>query len=484
METGGQPGRELVFRPNHYGEQLLLAAAILSREYRRALVGRHPPDRFLVDQHRAIMAALREADRRGLESDPATLNRLGGGRLDISYLAELSAQRAEMPPAKDLEFHEEALVWDHRKVQALTGPVAALLEAIQHGEPPERVRALARATHESFEGVGDRQHLRDPEELVRELAEDMKARRAGRAIYPFGLRGLDHFEDDAPEKGARRIIPGASPGTMTVITGVPGTGKSTLTAILALMLARQRRRVLYGAWEMSDRTTLEMLACMSLGLRRTDLKEGKFDEETIEKVREAARRISRYVRFLANPFRRRSGERPSNDRNLDVVAGYVADSGCDVFIADLWKRCLARADPEDEEEALCRQQAICLELQVHGILVQQQRSKDVEQRRDRRPTREGIKGSGAWTEVPDNILGVHQPALWKAMPMTSLEVIVLKQRYARWPLAVEFDFDPDRGMVTGGRSIPYEMTVQDRSESSLDGAIGAAPPRRRKEWKR
>jgi hypothetical protein len=91
--------------------------------------------------------------------------------------------------------------------------------------------------------------------------------------------------------------------------------------------------------------------------------------------------------------------------------------------------------------------------------VQQQRLKDIELRPDKRPTREGIKGSGAWTEVPDNIFGVHRPALWKPVPDNVLEIDVLKQRYGKWPLAVEFDWDPDRGQISGGRSVEYDQAA-------------------------
>jgi hypothetical protein len=166
--------------------------------------------------------------------------------------------------------------------------------------------------------------------------------------------------------------------------------------------------------------------------------------------------IHPWVRFMKNPFRQR-GTKRSNERNLDIMQEQIADSGCEVFIADLWKRCLVQTDPDDEEEALIRQQAMCEEMGVHAILVQQQRLKDIEARPDKRPTREGIKGSGAWVEVADNIIGVHRPALWKPVTDNVLEIDVLKQRYGKWPLAIEFDWDPDRGMVSGGRSVEYEM---------------------------
>jgi hypothetical protein len=186
-------------------------------------------------------------------------------------------------------------------------------------------------------------------------------------------------------------------------------------------------------------------------------------------LRERMGTISRRIRFLANPFRRRPGEKRSNERNLDILQGYIADSGCEVFVGDLWKRCLCSIEPDDEEEALIRQQAMVEELRVHAILIQQQRLKDIEQRPDKRPTREGIKGSSAWVEIPDTILGVHRPFLFKRVEDNKLEVFVLKQRYGRWPLGIEFDWDPDLGIIRGGRHIEYDRPGE---ANNVDVAAG------------
>jgi replicative DNA helicase len=472
-------GRELVFHSDPLNEQVLLAAALLSVDVRKEAVGRHPPDVFLTDEHRSLWSAIREAVHRGLECDPATLAKLSDGAVDVGFVAELLQQRPAVPDLKTLSYHVEQLLWDRQRHVALTGPIAGLLEAIQKSEGPERVRALARQVGGTFDGWGDRRYLHDPEELVREQIEDVRRRGAGRATYPTGVRGLDFFGLDGAQ---RRIIPGFAPGLVTVVTGTPGSGKSTCTARFCLEQARMRRKVLVGAWEMKGGTTLELIACMSLTAKdpselgdwsRTKLTTpadypGWLTEQRVGVLEQRMRDLSRYVRFLANPFRRSSGEKTSNERNLDLVHGYISDSGAEVFVADLWKRCLAKAAPEDEEEALYRQQAMAEELGVHCILVQQQRLKDIELRPDKRPTREGIKGSGAWTEIADNIFGIHRPALWKSVPDNVLEIDVLKQRYGRWPLAVEFDWDPDRGMISGGIPVEYEQPGRGESTNPID----------------
>lgn len=249
--------------------------------------------------------------------------------------------------------------------------------------------------------------------------------------------------------------------------GMVPTHNSTLAASMALGIAFPEgvesdapgRKVLYCAWEMRGGMTLELIACISLGWSRSELMEGLGPVSTHEGkmiLQNRMELIASRVRFLAMPFRRVAGEKPSNDRNLDILHGYIADSGCEVFIADLWKRLLRDASPEAEEDALVRQQAMVEDCRVHGILLQQQRLKDMEAREDKRPTREGIKGSGAWVEVADTIIAPHRPALWKKIDDDKLEILVLKQRYGKWPLAIEFDWNAERGSITGGRAIEYD----------------------------
>lgn len=475
-------GGTLVIPHDVAGEQVLLAAAAVDWEGSGArLLDRLPPDALLDERHRAIWAGMREMRLRRLAFDPATLQRIVGDRASVQYLAGLAELRPD-PPA-DLDYHLGCVEWDRQRVALATGPLPALLEALQNpAEAQDRVRSLARSVGEALlGGAGAGRWLHDQGEIVRAQMAEVRKRVAGHANWPYGLKGLDQDL----EKGSRRMLPGAAPGQITVVTGTSGSGKTTLTAHLVLGLARQGRRVLYGAWEMTGGMTLELLACLSLGWSRSVLMEGARDTGAVDEdgravfeplltpedlaaLEDRMAVIGERVRFMKNPFRRGRGQAKksgkdwgANERNLDTVHEHIADSGCEVFVGDLWKRCLVDVSPEAEEEALYRQQAMLEELQVHGILLQQQRLKDIEQRSDKRPTREGIKGSGAWTEVADTILAPHRPAQWKRMDDDHLELFVLKQRYGVYPLGVEFDWVADTGAVSGGRSIAYDAVAVD-----------------------
>jgi hypothetical protein len=157
------------------------------------------------------------------------------------------------------------------------------------------------------------------------------------------------------------------------------------------------------------------------------------------------------------PFHKQRGKRVTHDEVLDEIHAYIADGGCEIAVFDLWRRAFRRMKDEGEEaEALYRQQAIFEETQVHGILVQQQRLKEVEKRANPRPTREGIKGTSAWVDIADLIIGMYLPALMKGTPCTTCETLILKQRYGRWPLSIEHGWDGDLVKLSNGRIVAYD----------------------------
>lgn len=111
------------------------------------------------------------------------------------------------------------------------------------------------------------------------------------------------------------------------------------------------------------------------------------------------------------------------------------------------------------------------EMGVHGIFVHQQRHKDMA-RADRKPTGEGLKGSGAYLETADNVIGVHRAAMWKQVDDDTLELIILKKRYGKGAEAIEFDWNPDTGSLRGGRSKSFDF---EESTASSTGTYFTAP---------
>lgn len=419
------------------------------------------PDNFIARENREAWVALTELNRKKIDVNFASIEIVASNAV-ANYVMNLAEIATSSTSRHNLEWHIQTLLWDAARVRAATNTLPAFIEALRDPRAePARVQSLARSIGATMDGFGGKSHILQPEELVRSQMVEIEKRLAGHAAYSTGIPSLDFHEPDrVTGKQRRRLVPGFAPKMVTVMTAVSGHGKTTLTARCVLGMAHEGRRVLYGAWEMNAGISIELMACLDLNWSRSQLmsgegpiatKDGK--EEFVAKMVELSKKIS----FVENPFRRKSGEKKAfNARNLDMLQGYIEDSGCDVFVGDLWGRILAQTDPDEEQEALFRMQAMSDECCIHSILLAQQRSKDIEKRSDQRPTKEGIKGSGAWTEVADNIFGIYRPALAKNVIDDKVEVLILKQRHGLAPVAVEFDWNADRGSLANGRSIAYE----------------------------
>lgn len=461
-------------------EQVLLAAMLADEEACDRLLPMLPIDAFYAEEHRTLRDAIGEARRKKLSLDPAILMRLNT-EVDDRLIGKLRTSRPDLP--EDLDWHVDELLWDRHRRNVTEGPIDSLIHALQNpNEDRDRVRTLARQIGEAFaEEHGHARHILNSSEVVRQTMAALRKRTSSKTVYPFGIPELDFFED-----GSRRLRPGANPGGWTLVSSLSGSGKTTFMCHLALGIGRQRRKVCFGAWEDEAPVTLELLATLNLGWSRSRVLDGKshhtrteggddwapMTREDLVTFEEECHKISRWITFFENPFqiRRTNGPRPTNDLHLEIIALHLADSGCEVFMADLLHRCFVEDSPSEEKRALFGLLDIVQKGKVHMIAAHQQRAKDIETRVDKRPTREGIIGAGAWLDVPWVVMAPHLPGKWKAVPDNTMELYILKQRQGPWPLAVEFDWDPDTGQIANGRSMDVKATID-----SSDGAFGIVP---------
>lgn len=452
-ETEDKP--EAVVPLDPVNEQVVIAAACVSKEVADELLPTVPADHFFGRGHAKAWDTLRELQRRGMYYDPATITQMSGGEVDVSYLETLLKERPARPP--NLRHHVDALRWDKARVDAARGPLGALLAALHDvTTPPDRVRQLARQIGESFAGHGSDRYIATAADVSRLQSKTLLERLEGLACYSYGIPSLDTYAD-GPNFGKPRMIPGTAPGKITCFTGTSGSGKTTIACQVILEMARQKRSCLVGAWETGPGPTLELMASMSLGFSRTDVMTGQYNREDVRDLCTEMERIGEYVKFFRLPFGRARAERgaSANDRQLDIIRQVMADSRCEVFLADLMRRAMKETKPDDEEQFLFRLQADGEELGVHQIWLHQILSKELERRPDKRPTRDALKGSFSWIEVPDTVIGWHREALWKDVADDRVQGIVMKQRYGDWPMAVEFKWDKEYGVISDGVSVDY-----------------------------
>lgn len=489
-EAKSRPQREIpkpeydIDTPNDpVNEQVILAAMLVDQETCDRLLPILPPDAFYGDEHRALRDAIGEARRKQLALDPATLQRLVPD-VDVRIPERLMASRPDV--SDNIDFHVDLLLWDWRRARAAQGPIGAIVAALQDPKATrDKLRALGRQVADAFEGDSDRStFIRDPKEVVRQTMTALRKRMAGEAHYPYGIDGLDYYEN-----GKRRLRPGASPGTIALVSALSGSGKSTMMAHLTLGIAKQRRKVLFGAWEEEAPVTLELLTTLALEWSRSRVLDGKSNQlrtedgddwapltrEDLITFEEMAHKISGWVSFFDNPFQiNERGASPSNDDHLDIIEDHIRQSGCEVFFADLLHRAFVDDSPRAEKLALLRMLAITQREKVHTVAAHQQRAKDIETRVDKRPTREGIIGAGAWLDTPWVVMAPHLPAKWKNVDDNTLELYILKQRLGPWPLGIEFDWDPDTGQIRNGRSIDVKAQL----DAAANDAFGSPSTKR------
>lgn len=443
---------EFVYDPKN--ERVVISAAIAAdATKRRTLIRSISADEMLVPGHAAIWRAFRVMVDRGLEFDGEVFRRLvadEGTPVSDDYLVGLEDE-AGIPT--NLDWHVSTLRWDATKARVLSGSLPDLVRSMKDSKSdPEAVASAARAVLRGIEGGAGRRHIRRPEELKRSYAAEIQSRHAVGNFWATGFGGMD-----------ARLVEGAMPKKTAVVAGLSGSGKSTFCGEFALRLAKQDRKVLYCAWEMGTESTLDIMVASMTRIPLIKIVQGSLDGAEVARVRRVTEWICDRITFMDNAFfgdDLRRGKR-SNDKSLDILEGYLAEAGADAAIFDLWERCLVDLSYDGVTSALYRQQAMHAEYNVYGVIVQQLKLKDVEKRADKRPTREAIKGTGAFVEVADQIYGIHREAQFKDVPDDSLEVLCLKQRKGKAFWATRFDWNGEIGLVGGeGVDVPFDPSIE------------------------
>lgn len=449
--SDGDRRRDIDIPHDVTNEQIVVAAALVDSGVRASLLPKLQAALFVDPAHESIWRSMRTLADSRIAFSLQSVYQGCSDRVELAYLDALTKQYPE-PPA-NVEHHVSILKWDAVRASAVRGPVTDLLETLRDPlASRDRVRALAKQVATSLDKFVDRRFMLDPVVLAKEHAGEM----VRRGVWPYGISGLDMFED-----GTHRMIPGMEPGKVTTITGVSGSAKSTFAAMIALAQARKRKRVLYGAWEMDPGPTLELLALMSLGWSRYDVSTGNLTSEQLEVFRKRMEAIGTYIRFFDAPFSNEFSRRYNNDDSLNELYVKVADSGADVVILDLWERMIPDGSPDSERRALFRTQTIFKETGCHGVLLCQQKLKEIENRTDKRPTRSTVFGSQAWIDISDTMIGLHRPGHWEpAKGDDVIQILILKQRFGRWPLVVEGEWDGNMCTISNCRSVDYEAIGQ------------------------
>ncbi len=443
-------------------EGIVLAAVLVDEDLRNELVPKTPTDRFRDTDYAVTWEAIRRLIAKKKGFDLQLLHKEVAGKVRLSLLKNLMSTYPD--PPVDMDTHLNALNWDSTRARAVEDSIPSFLRALRDNEEkPATVHALAERVARSLVVTTDKSFMHNSKHLAAQQRLEIEKRRSQGACYEYGIKELDFYPN-----GEHRCIPGAAPGKITNLTAVSGSGKSVLAAYLGLQQARKGRKVLYGAWEMGPGDTLEVMATISFHLpdlgvegetslgSRYASSTGALNEDELDTLEDRMEKIGEYVKFFDPPFAHDMGRKYTNDDALMELHRMVVDSGCEVVVYDLLERMFPDGSPGEERRALFAFQQIHILTDTHAIICTQQKLKEVEKSGDKRPTRSTILGSQAWVDISDTIIGVHLPARWKPIADDTMELLLLKQRFGKWPQAMSFQWDGDAMSIENGRDVDFD----------------------------
>ena len=418
---------KLKYSPRH--EQIVLGTLLRDRDVRRRLAKSLNPDEFHVLRHKIIFAGIVNLVENNLDYTPSTLITLlpesdWGGK---EYLDKLE----KMGNAKNIDHHVTEMRWDVARVATFDELVPQLATELKdpRADKDDVLRLTIEIQNKLLSGRSELVYLGGTG-LSSLYSASLMARKVGVTFRTSGYIEMD-----------KKLTAGFAPGKLSVIAGTPSSGKTTLAANMGLRQSK-KWKVGFIAWEMGVQDMLDIFCASGL----------KIPLEKIIKLshmlsEEEQRQIDDYIAGLLNDDRISFLQEPPdettkgapwdvNERVLDWTFSKLNGWNRDIVYWDLFESRFASTEPNQILLALKRVQREIKpnRLNIHMCLLHQLLLKEVERREDKRPTRDVLKGTAGYLEVPDLVLAVYRPALYEpGIEDNLIEVMCLKQRQGPWP---------------------------------------------------
>lgn len=402
-------------------ERAVIVACLLDPVSRRRAVGSVSPEDFQGMRYRAIFEAIVECERKGAEPDQDAIAVLADGA-DYGGL-EFLQMLFGLTPTKNIELHLARLRRDSVRLQIRSQALPELTElladrSIDHTECIKQTAEILNALR-----VTEGANL-DP---CKEWIDVLDARCAGGG----------HFVSSGYEPLDSEFVEGFAAGNVSLIAGRPSNGKSTFVTdmVRRLLAGIKKPKILAAPLEIGRLRFIDKLVSSATLVATNKLR--KFPEElTLEErdlIRQSVHKLlatDDRLTVIDNPFftlAKRSGKW-DNDAALDKIEEILAEGNYDLTVWDLFQRSLSTITPNDVETALVRVQHMARRYGTHFVIVHQI-SRKVEERKDKHPRIEDLKGSGGYEEIPDLILLIHREKAYKKfMETDDIEINVGKQR--------------------------------------------------------
>lgn len=389
-------------------ERLLLGACLYDAGQFAAVRGRVDGSMFQAEAHRLVWQAMCKVTDDGAVLDPPTV---------IDHLARTGDQLAEVGgpnavhdlyagvTAANAPHYADRVAEDARRRSTAAAARQGVVD-LEAGGDVDEVLAEITAAARGKRGKG----AFAPSDLASKL-DDLLAGRHG-AVWSTGWPRLDRIWRPAP-------------GTLTVVTGVPGAGKSTMLDPVALSQVHQGRRI--AVWSPEQAPVEDHLRGLLWAWHGRDPADM---DPTV--VAETLTGWDGKVTLLD----------PDDTTLPSVLAraeGIKATSGLDVLLIDPWNK-LAHAQGDRRQDLYLQEQlgrltrfarssGVAVWVVAHPTKLQRMPGTDTCWQP---PTIYDISGGAEWANQADVVVTVWRDAMGERSPRAEVMVLVGKVRRAQW----------------------------------------------------
>ena len=394
---------------NQIAEQALLGALLANNRTLDRVLETLEPEQFADPVNGRIYEIIRDRVSQGLLADAVTLRNVldGAGILDEvggpAYLAQLLSAMVAPLMASD---YAAAIrdCWLRRQLIDIGQDVVALAFGADHTlDAQAQIATAERALAELGTGGRKGATLSSVGGAFRALVEHVGRVQRGevQASLTTGIEGVD------------RATGGLFPGEMTILAGVPGSGKSALAMQIGTAVAERGDPVLFLTREMSTEQLLARIAGQRVGVSARALMEGRFDMLTADRLVQASQQVAAWpldiydcrrtpLRVLGAKTRMLLQRKPAALVILDHLLVANPDER-----ADSKRR--SGQDASNVSAAAYAQREIAGDFKV-PFLVLSQMSRPPSDNRGRRPSMQSLKYGGE--DAADSVMFVHRPIMF------------------------------------------------------------------------
>ncbi|HEY64259.1 MAG TPA: replicative DNA helicase [Caldilineae bacterium] len=411
-------------------ERAILGSCLIDPNAILRVMGKLKPADFYSEPHRHIWAAMIELTRDGVPIDHLLLTdrlRAHGVLDDIGGVAYLIRLVEETPSAAFVEHYAEIVV-DKAKRRRLMWATSAIAQyAVDDGATEPLAKAIG--TLLSLEDNADEKLIRPGDARKRYLdLLALRRERGGIVGIPTGFVDLD------------AMLGGMRPGSLIVLGGRPGMGKTTLAECIADNVADGGGGVLFASLEMPVEQLLDRRIARQTGIPVASIERGYENE----KVARAAKALEgRPIYYLDD-----SGL--TTDGLLAHAFQLRAAGKVDLIVVDYLQLLNDTVDRRADETLRItyisrRLKMIARKLNV-PVLALSQLNRAVEMRQDRRPTLADLRQSGAIEQDADAVILAYRESYYDPdCDHDITDLIIAKNRVLGRTGTVKLLFRRERG---------------------------------------